>query len=113
VGGLWQGFVEDTNNSIASAPGEQGYCPPPGDSAYTSGLTEGHWCVQLTIEDGGPNDADEAIDYSVADPGGVAVYIASDVTVKVDSGGGAGSPLLLAMLGLLLWWTKLLRREVK
>lgn len=109
VGNVWQNFVEDTNNSLTSAAGTQGYCPPPGDIAYTPGLTEGNWCVQLTIEDGGPNDADGVADNSVADPGGVAA-VTNSVKVRVDSGGGAGSPWLLILMGIFVWRTGLLRR---
>ncbi|GHF83308.1 Ig-like domain-containing protein [Thalassotalea marina] len=69
----WQNFVLDENNMVASAPGAEGFCPPPGDAAYISGLTEGHWCVQLTIQDGGPNDADGEVNQAIDDPGGVAV----------------------------------------
>ncbi len=112
INGLWQDFVVDAANSVASAPGERGYCPPPGDAAYTAGLTEGHWCVQLTLEDGGPNDADGLANNSVADPAGVAVTPSQAVTVEVGSGGGAASPWLLTILGLLLWRTKLVRRQV-
>ena len=89
----WQSFVEDDKNSIASAAGAEGYCPPPNSPAYTTGLTEGHWCVQLTIEDGGPNDADRMVNQSVNDPGGVAVAAASDaenppLRTGVDGMGG-------------------------
>ncbi|MDF2153608.1 Ig-like domain-containing protein [Vibrio sp. CAU 1672] len=69
----WTDFVQDAANSVASTEGEAGYCPPPGDSRWSAGLTEGHWCVQLTIEDGGPNDDDGEANGSVIDPGGVAV----------------------------------------
>ncbi|WP_159064845.1 Ig-like domain-containing protein [Thaumasiovibrio subtropicus] len=68
----WVDFVEDENNSVASSLGESGYCPPPGDDRWVSGLTEGHWCVQLTVEDGGPNDDDGMANGTVVDPGGVA-----------------------------------------
>ncbi|MCH1918533.1 DUF4347 domain-containing protein [Shewanella sp. A3A] len=71
--GSWRNFVEDGNNTLASALGSEGFCPPPGDESWQPGLTAGHWCVQLTIEDGGPNDADGEANGSVADPGGVAV----------------------------------------
>ena len=93
----WQDFVEDANNSVASAPGTEGYCPPPGDAAYTNGLTEGHWCVQLTIEDGGPNDADGQINQTIDDPGGVAEQLPQAMNVTV-SGGGALSPWSTALL---------------
>ncbi len=71
----WQDFVIDDNNNVASAPGSEGFCPPPGDVAYIEGLTEGHWCVQLTIEDGGANDADGVVNKSIDDPGGIAVAV--------------------------------------
>lgn len=71
----WKDFVMDARNSIASSEGERGFCPPPGDSRWTPGLTEGHWCVQLTIEDGGPNDDDGVANRTIVDPGGVAVVL--------------------------------------
>ncbi|EPN8460490.1 Ig-like domain-containing protein [Vibrio cidicii] len=74
----WVDFVEDADNSIASTSGEAGYCPPPGDSAWAPGLTEGHWCVQLTVQDGGPNDDDGMANGSVVDPGGVAARASSN-----------------------------------
>ena len=39
-----------------------------------------YWCVQLTIEDGGPNDADGVANQEIVDPGGVA-------TVASNGGG--------------------------
>ncbi|WP_448563395.1 Ig-like domain-containing protein [Thalassotalea ganghwensis] len=74
----WQDFVIDDNNQVSSALGSEGFCPPPGDVAYKAGLTEGHWCVQLAIEDGGPNDADGEVNQAVDDPGGVAVAISGN-----------------------------------
>ncbi|WP_252949809.1 Ig-like domain-containing protein [Pseudoalteromonas shioyasakiensis] len=68
----WTEFVVDSRNSIASAPGAEGFCPPPQDTQYTQGLSEGHWCVQLTIEDGGPNDADGQVNRAIEDPSGIA-----------------------------------------
>jgi hypothetical protein len=109
----WQDFVVDSNNIISSAAGEEGFCPPPGDAVYQRGLAEGHWCVQLTIKDGGPNDSDDAVNNSVVDPGGVAQVLAvnnsgvaqvlaEDVSVTVaSSGSGSVPPLWLALLGLI------------
>jgi len=94
----WQDFVEDSNNGLASAPGVEGYCPPPGDSSFVPGLTQGHWCVELTIEDGGPNDADGVVNQVVKDPGGVAVLTATPVTVTVTGSGGGGSISLWLVL---------------
>jgi len=100
--GGWATFIENAENTVSSAAGAEGYCPPPGDSAYTAGLTEGDWCVQLTIEDGGPNDADGVADQKVADPGGVAVAVAAPVTESSNGGGGALSPWWLMLMTLLL-----------
>jgi large repetitive protein len=78
VRGNWQGFVLNANNSVMSSAGNSGYCPPPGAAEWQSGLTEGHWCVQLTIEDGGPNDDDGIANGTIVDPGGVAVPFSSN-----------------------------------
>ncbi|WP_416398841.1 ubiquitin-like protein [Allohahella sp. A8] len=94
--GQWRTFVEDASNQIASAPGAEGYCPPPGSEDYQPGMASGDWCLQLTIEDGGPNDADQAANGTVKDPGGVGVLR--------KGGGGSGEGLLwilsLSALGL-------------
>ncbi|WP_259528353.1 Ig-like domain-containing protein [Shewanella baltica] len=71
----WKDFVIDARNSVASSEGERGFCPPPGDSRWTAGLTEGHWCVQLTLEDGGPNDDDGVANRTIVDPSGVSVIL--------------------------------------
>jgi len=68
----WQNFVEDANNNLASAIAADGVCPAPGSVSYVSGLVPGSHCVQLTIEDGGPNDGDGAADRKIRDPGGLA-----------------------------------------
>lgn len=97
----WQTFVEDKHNSLASAPGQQGICPAPGSADYSPGLTEGHWCVQLTLEDGGPNDADGAADRVIKDPGGVAEPAPWVVPIPGRSNGGGGAIDLLWILGML------------
>jgi hypothetical protein len=71
----WGNFFEDVNNQLHSAAGGQGYCPPPASTQWSIGLTEGHWCVQLTIEDGGLNDNDGLANGTIVDPGGVSVMI--------------------------------------
>ncbi|MET0029467.1 MAG: FG-GAP-like repeat-containing protein [Candidatus Thiodiazotropha sp.] len=104
--GGWHDFVEDARNALSSAEGEPGYCPPPGDMAYTPGLSAGHWCVQLAIEDGGPNDADGLSNGSVRDPGGVAVQNTDSTDPGSSSGGGGGgsldSLLLIILSGMCL-----------
>ncbi|WP_233749455.1 Ig-like domain-containing protein [Ferrimonas balearica] len=71
----WVTLIEDGDNRLYSAPGEPGFCPPPGGDVWTPGLNEGHWCVQVTLEDGGRYDADGLRNGSVTDPGGVAVML--------------------------------------
>lgn len=74
----WGTFFEDVNNQLHSAEGDLGYCPPPGSSQWSSGLTEGYWCVQLTIEDGGLNDNDGLANGTIVDPGGVSVMLTNN-----------------------------------
>jgi len=69
----WTNFVEDSDNQLHSVAGQRGYCPPPASESWSVGLTEGHWCVQLTISDGGANDDDGIANGTIVDPGGVAV----------------------------------------
>jgi hypothetical protein len=92
----WRDFVEDANNSIESSAGG-GSCPPPGDDSYQRGLTPGHTCIQLTIEDGGPNDGDGALGPNgiIKDPGGVATPKGQ---VIAGQGGGSVGPVFLLIL---------------
>ena len=66
-------FVVDAKNRLSSALGSDGACPTPGSTLYQPGLALGHGCVQLSIEDGGPNDADRSANGLIKDPGGIAV----------------------------------------
>jgi hypothetical protein len=95
----WGNFVEDAGNSLDSAPGTGGECPAPGDGAWQPGLTPGHLCVQLTVEDGGPNDADAATGPNgvIKDPGGVGTPKGQ---VSVGQGSGGFGPVALIMLAL-------------
>jgi hypothetical protein len=97
----WQDFVADERNSVSSSAGEEGICPPPGDASYEAGLIAGYWCVQLTIEDGGPNDADNLANNNIVDPGGVAGKLTQEVVVDVRGSGGLMPPLWLLIFGLL------------
>jgi len=76
----WYDFVIDENNRVSSASGTLGACPPPGDAAYTEGLRQGFFCVQLTLEDGAPNDADFVRNGAIKDPGGVMVQVGTGST---------------------------------
>ena len=98
----WQEFVVDANNAIASAPGTPGFCPPPGDALYQPGLTQGYFCVQLTIEDGGANDADGAANNRISDPSGVAVVSAIPKPPGTDDSNG-----IFGLGSLNVWWLSL------
>jgi len=69
----WRDFVIDENNAVKSALGADNACPGAGDDAYVDGLIAGDMCLQLTIQDGGPNDADGEINGGIDDPSGIAV----------------------------------------
>ena len=99
ISGSWSDFIINGTDSIASAAGDEGYCPPPGDSAYVDGLTPGHWCVQVIIQDGGPNDADGEVNSRVVDPSGVGSL--GTVTVRSSRSGGSLSFWAIALLGLI------------
>lgn len=69
----WSEFVSDDLNTISSAQGTSSTCPEPGSSQYEEGLNEGHLCVQVQLQDGGPHDADGHANGIVDHLGGVAV----------------------------------------
>jgi hypothetical protein len=79
--GVWHDFSATGGDAIASAPGGDGACPPPLSGAYRPGLAAGDACVQLTLADGGPNDADGLANGVIRDPGGLAVPVS--VTLEV------------------------------
>jgi hypothetical protein len=79
--GAWQDWSDEGADAIASSPGADGVCPPPGSAAYGPGLTVGDGCLQLTLTDGGANDADGFANGVIRDPGGLAVPVAVDLEV--------------------------------
>ncbi|NOU52358.1 tandem-95 repeat protein [Pseudoalteromonas sp. JBTF-M23] len=83
--GQWVDFVVDTDNQLLSAQGEPGFCPPPGDTQWVSGLVEGAWCIQLRIVDGGPNDDDGIANGTIVDPGGIAVPLSNNALPKANT----------------------------
>lgn len=72
----WFDFVTDDKNIISSASKDaNGNCPMPLSALFTAGLTENDQCIQLEIEDGGPNDADGLKNGYVEDPGTLATFV--------------------------------------
>ncbi|MCP5092919.1 MAG: hypothetical protein GY949_18555, partial [Gammaproteobacteria bacterium] len=97
-------------NGLLSALGEEGVCPAPGDPAYVPGLNQGHYCVQLLIEDGGPNDGDGRRNGVIVDPGGVAIAVPTSTNAPAASSSSGGGQidawLLLFNLLLLIGFRK-------
>lgn len=53
----WGSFGESNFvDNLSSYYAADGICPVPGDARYTSGVTTGNNCLQITIQDNGPND---------------------------------------------------------
>lgn len=80
----WQNFVIDGKNKLYSAPGESGICPSANLSNYSLGLTQGHWCLMMLIEDGGANDSDNLANATIVDPGSISEAI-SPATMSINS----------------------------
>lgn len=101
----WTDFYENHKNLLATAQGALGVCPAPESTQYTEGLTPGHYCLRVTIEDGGPNDADGIANGVIVDPGGLAVASIPTPVVSVsvnviDSGdysANAGEQLVMSL----------------
>ncbi len=99
--GSWLGFIENGTDKISSTEGTEGYCPPPLNGVYTEGLTPGHWCVQLTIADGGPNDADGEANNRVINLGGVSSLEPVVEKKRKKKRSGAVSLWMLSLLSIL------------
>ena len=105
--GGWANFVENATNALSSAMTVEGVCPELGSDAYTLGLTAGDDCLQLLIEDGGPNDADGIANGTLVDPGGIAIkYIgtpsdSSEITLssaQLTANGSASATVTVTVL---------------
>jgi MYXO-CTERM domain-containing protein len=105
--GGWANFVENATNALSSAMTVEGVCPELGSDAYTLGLTAGDDCLQLLMEDGGPNDADGAVNGTLVDPGGIAIkYIgtpsdSSEITLssaQLTANGSASATVTVTVL---------------
>lgn len=120
VNGTWQDFSSGGGNAIASAASvSAGVCPEAGSASYSSGLTAGNNCVQLTLVDGGADD-DNGSAGVVGDPSGVGVK-GTNTTLAAASTSGCslsssrvslndrGDWLLL--LGFITWLGMVIRRR--
>lgn len=120
----WRNFALDEKNQYFSAKDRSGICPPAGDPNYLSGLNEGDTCVQLLIEDGGPNDGDRLANFVIRNLGGVTLS-PDDNTNPLDrgtcgglfcsgssGGGGVIGPVVIALF-LLYGCMRYSRRRVR
>ncbi len=85
----WQNFLYDDDNYLSSAAAlstDPITCPSAGSSSYTRGLTPGDFCLQLTMTDGGPNDADAFANGVLMDPGGIASSSEEIMVADVPNG---------------------------
>ncbi len=97
----WFPFTADGRNQIYSAKGERGsLCPAPGSYRYGTGLAAGFSCVQLLLEDGGPNDVDGRINGSVAVLGAFSLPLGE----RIYGRGDLLLTLLLVPVCLLFAW---------
>jgi len=97
----WIGFEIDSNNYLESAAANSTSpldCPAPGHSAYSPGLTKGDRCIQITIEDNGPNDTSSLASGKVSVLTSTAELIISESTTN---GVGGINWLLLGFPALL------------
>ena len=65
----WELFDTTGGNKVSSSGLVGGACPDAGDAAYHSPPQAGDICLQLTIQDGGPNDDDGLPNSIITDPG--------------------------------------------
>ncbi len=111
----WKAFVEDADNTIqwaAFEDGVEGNCPESDSSAYSGDLSEkaGKTCLKVTLEDGGSNDADGAVNGRIVDPLSVGEATATTPTITAHSGGGG---LLDWFVGLLLLFIGILKQGLQ
>ncbi len=103
----WRDFSTSGDNALASARSVNGVCPAPGHASYSSGLQAYDDCIQLTLVDGGPNDADGLANGVIRDPGGVAVTDPApgpQPPEEAEDGSGGGGVVHPLCLLLLLGW---------
>ena len=122
AGGTWGDFSTASGNAIASAaPISAGVCPEASSTSYTSGLTTGNECVQLTIVEGDANNDADSVSTTVSDPSGVGVLTAAVDTRSGSTGGcsiSTGNPDNMLkrgdwwlVLGFIAWLGTIIRRR--
>ncbi|MFZ5560032.1 MAG: putative Ig domain-containing protein [Pseudomonadota bacterium] len=104
--------VGGESDSLGSAArdADTGQCPAPRSAAYVPGLVAGSACLQLAVTDGGPHDADGAVNGSVSVTGAPTVRRdEASATAPTESQSGGSADLYTLML--LALATRLWRRK--
>jgi len=103
--GLWSDFNSSSSDTVASAASGDSDCPLSDSPNYSDGLQPGVACVRLTLSDGGPNDADGAVDGEVeliagigSRSGGGTGVGPIDIGSPSRSGGGVSGLVVWTML---------------
>lgn len=115
IGNEWSSFVFDDQNFVKSSPfvgGIHGICPEPNDTKYTDNLTPYHNCIQITIQDGGPNDIDGVANGVIRDTSGSAISTSGGTRDTFDEVEGGGTISLVEIL-LLLFFASLHQATLK
>lgn len=75
----WQSFANSGQlNQLASYYSETGVCAAPGDAVYAAGLVPGHNCLQITVQDNGPDDLSPVMG-KISITGGIGLNPDSDI----------------------------------
>ena len=75
--GAWAEFTASDQEVAQSAVGTAQTCPEVKSSSYQDGISEGHFCMSISIVDGGMNDADGEANGSIWFVGGVATPVSN------------------------------------
>lgn len=110
----WSSFAATGGDGLASAPrGADGQCPAPGAAAYQSGLIAGNACVQVTLTDGGPNDADGLVNGAISVTAAATVARADSATSAPTESQNGGATDLYTLVLLALALITLRRKELQ
>lgn len=113
--GQWRTFVPSGDDMLASAVAPQGRCPVISSAGgnFNDGLQQGLRCLDLSIADGSPVDADPATGrvgfvFRIASAVGDGVVMDDPLTTPSKKKGGGASGVWFLLAGLLV---SLLRRH--
>jgi hypothetical protein len=75
----WLTFLDsDSQNQVSSYYSANSVCATPGDALYMPGIASGNNCLQITVQDNGPNDKNPIMG-KISLIGGIGLNPASDI----------------------------------